>query len=74
MNERDKILTALEEDKRREIYRAGPPPFGRRRTDDYWISFQGGGPFQEEVVRSMVRDGLLKRKYEGCDCYDLSES
>jgi len=66
MTQRDKILSALTQDARRDIYEANYP------KGEYWISYQGGGPFSVVVVNEMLCDGLLKRKFENCNCFELA--
>lgn len=60
------VAEILKADRRREIYQAD------RRPEEYWISYQGGGPVQRGVVMQMVQTGLLRRKYPDCECYELA--
>jgi hypothetical protein len=40
---------------------------------DYWITYRGGGPFSKQAVSEMVASGILVRKYETGDCFELAE-
>ena len=60
------IVAALKADARRDIYEARYP------RDEFWISYQGGGPFAGSVVKAMATNGLLVRKYPDCECYTLA--
>lgn len=62
------IIAALKADPRRDIYESGD------RRGDYWISYQGGGPFPRVQVLSLFEQGILKRKYPNCECYALAEA
>ena len=65
-NHIDRIVDALKADAKRDLYEANYP------RDEYWITYQGGGPFPGDVVKQMVASGLLVRKYPDCECYTLA--
>lgn len=60
------IVASLKADPRRDIYEARYP------KNEFWITYQGGGPFAGSIVKSMALDGLLVRKYQNCECYMLA--
>ena len=60
-----RIVALLEENKERDIYEAGGTP------GEFWITYQGGGPFRKDDVMKMVDAGLLHRKYATGECYVL---
>ena len=60
------IIEILKADPRRDIYISA--------RNDYWITYQGGGPWQADAVRQMVLAGLIKQKWPGTECYVLSEN
>lgn len=61
-----RIVEILRADKRRDIYEAKYP------KGEYWITYQGGGPFPYSVIMQMFNSGMLARKYENCECYQLA--
>lgn len=63
------ILDALRADKRRDTYQADPKYTHGQM--EFWITHQGGGPFRSQTVLALVESGLLKQKYQNCQCYTL---
>jgi hypothetical protein len=54
----DAVLQILGEGRRREIYRG---------QDGNWYITYGGGQISQEIVRSLVEAGRVRRVYAGCD-------
>ena len=72
MNEETQIIQALCADSRRDVYEAGGA--GGNGNGQYFVSYQGGGPFTKATVLGMVEKKLLRRKYKTCECYVLVQN
>lgn len=68
------IVEALKADVRRDIYESATGWRGETPSGEYWITYQGGGPFTKDVVMCMVKSGTLKRRYENGECYHLANA
>lgn len=66
--EEQKIIRALEADPKREVYESGD------HCGDYWITYQGGGPFQRAAILHLIDTQFLVRKYDDMELYVLSKA
>lgn len=66
VSDKERIIALLGRDSRRDIYQSGSAPY------EFYISYQGGGPFNREDVLEMFNSGVLERKYPEGECYRLA--